>query len=324
MLRTHSKRWNSRNGRAWISDDGWRLVLTLLATMSMQAVGVGSSNASDGVIEISHTCAIARGCMPGDTPGYPVTLAAPGSYILTSSLIVPDTGTDGIEVNANSVSIDLNGFGVMGAACVGTNADCTPAAGLGRGIDLGPVQVDLTVRNGNIVGMGSFGIDGGIGSAVVNVEARWNAGTGIYVGQGSVVEGSQAYGNGGFGILTGLGSKVSGNAVRLNGLDGIRTSPGSIITGNTVGDNSASGISASSGSVVVGNTVFDNGGSGIHAIADSLVHRNVSRNNGGVGLSIHSAAYRENLVSGNTGGTVVGTGPIDLGSNVCNGVPTCP
>jgi hypothetical protein len=54
--------------------------------------------ASDGVLEINHSCATAAGgCFPGDTAGYPVQITQPGSYRLTSNLAVP-ASTNGIEV----------------------------------------------------------------------------------------------------------------------------------------------------------------------------------------------------------------------------------
>ena len=56
--------------------------------------------ASNGVVEINQTRALMGGVTASDTPGFPVTLDSPGSYVLTSSLVLPDASTDGIEVSA--------------------------------------------------------------------------------------------------------------------------------------------------------------------------------------------------------------------------------
>jgi hypothetical protein len=43
-----------------------------------------------------------------------VVLTLAGSYRLTSNLVVPDANTDAIDVNADEVTIDLNGFSIIG------------------------------------------------------------------------------------------------------------------------------------------------------------------------------------------------------------------
>ena len=73
----------------------------------------------DGVAEINQTAALAGGVTPADTPGFPVTLSQPGSYVLTSNLVV-STEVIGIDVTADNVSIDLNGFSLIGpTTCTG-------------------------------------------------------------------------------------------------------------------------------------------------------------------------------------------------------------
>lgn len=55
-------------------------LLTLIVTFATPAFAV------DGVLEINQTCAVQTGCFSGDTPGFPVTINATGSYRLTSNL----------------------------------------------------------------------------------------------------------------------------------------------------------------------------------------------------------------------------------------------
>ncbi len=57
------------------------------------------------------------GRFTGDAAGYPVTITAPGSYLLTSNLVVPDENTDAIAVSSSGISIDLSGFAIVRSGC---------------------------------------------------------------------------------------------------------------------------------------------------------------------------------------------------------------
>src|SRR5437016_7141953 len=70
--------------------------------------------AIDGVILIDQNKAMAGNVTPGDTPGFPVTITLPGSYRLAGNLTVPDANTSGIVIAADHVTIDLNGFAILG------------------------------------------------------------------------------------------------------------------------------------------------------------------------------------------------------------------
>jgi hypothetical protein len=70
--------------------------------------------AIDGEILIDQTKVNAGAITPGDAPGFPATLGRSGRYKLTGNLAVP-AGQDGIEVAADNVAIDLNGFTISGA-----------------------------------------------------------------------------------------------------------------------------------------------------------------------------------------------------------------
>src|SRR5438067_8861679 len=70
--------------------------------------------AVDGVVLINQNAALAGNVTPGDTPGFPVTISLPGSYKLSSNLVVPDANTTAIEIVADDVKLDLNGFSIIG------------------------------------------------------------------------------------------------------------------------------------------------------------------------------------------------------------------
>jgi hypothetical protein len=254
----------------------WRLmscVCTLAAISS-------SLYAVDGVVLIDQSHALAGNVTPGDTPGFPVTISQPGSYRLTGDLIVPDANTTAIKITADHVTIDMNGFSIIGpTVCTSSPATCPPIAqGIGIQADNGPT-VDgprgIRVFNGTVRGMGSTGIFiTGAGSIIERVTADSNGGGGFLIA-GSVFE-STATRNGTFGIfattvrecyatdnhsdgiqLDAIGGVAIGNIASFNGSNGI-SSPNGTVTGNTAVRNVSFGISATCPSSIVGNTVVSN------------------------------------------------------------------
>lgn len=79
----------------------------ILAACALPAVAV------DGIVLIDQNRAFAGSVTPGDTAGFPVSINQPGSYRLSGNLTVP-AGVNGIEVNADGVTLDLNGFSING------------------------------------------------------------------------------------------------------------------------------------------------------------------------------------------------------------------
>ena len=259
-----------------------RIRLAILCILSAVSSSLYASNT---VVLIDQAGAAAGNITPGDAPGFPVTLSQPGSYRLVSNLVV--TGdVSAIQITADNVTIDLNGYSIIGPnLCSNTvPATCKPA-GTGIGVQagdgntVGPTSVK--VFNGSIRGMGLHGIQlTGLAGLVERVSADGNAGSGLIV-NGSVVE-SSATGNGAdgiralivrdsisvgnrsHGIFLTSGGVASGNAISLNGFRGIFARNGSVI-GNTVTGNVNIGILASCPSSVVDNTSFANTGTSIVA-----------------------------------------------------------
>jgi hypothetical protein len=151
------------------------MVLILSITSFVQA--------DNGVFVINDVCD-GLGCFPGDTGGFPVTITASGSYQLTSNIISGSTTLNIIEVNANNVTIDLNGFSIIGPkTCTGAGStlSCNNSGMTAKGI-VGPnLNYNTTVKNGTVEGF-STGIDLGVnqstGDVVENVTVRQNS-TGI-------------------------------------------------------------------------------------------------------------------------------------------------
>jgi len=138
--------------------------------------------AADGRLEINAVCA-QLGCFAGDPPGYPVAITAPGSYLLTSDLVLP-ADTSGILLQANDVRIDLNGFAVRGPAVCAQGA-CAPVAAnpVGIGYTGSPAAQRASVSNGSVVGIGGNGIRLGRASRVEDVLVSNVTSRGIWISE---------------------------------------------------------------------------------------------------------------------------------------------
>jgi len=137
-------------------------------------------------VAVQSTFAQSRLVKPG--AGFPIKITKAGSYILNSTLIVGVTLADAIKVSHNNVSINLNGFSIIG-----------PATGTGIGVDA-VGMTNVTVSNGSVTGMGGAGISLGDNGTVQNVRIIANG----------------AGGSGGDGVDCGVGCLVSGSVISNN------------------------------------------------------------------------------------------------------------
>ena len=236
---------------------------------------------------INQARALVGGVTPGDTPGFPVTISQPGSYRLASNLLVP-AGTNGIEISASNVSLDLNGFTIASGAG-------------GSGVTLsGPdPNTEIAVINGvisfmreggvNLIGAGNcrvenlrvkgatdgFGISVDGNCLVINNEVT-NSKGGIFNRLlGSVLRSNTVENNGPDGGITcGDNCVISGNTSNDSGGKGITCGAHCVVNDNTTNKNSGIGISVGEASRVYGNTVNNNSDNGISAVAGSLVADN--------------------------------------------------
>ncbi|MDH3628020.1 MAG: hypothetical protein OES25_10230 [Acidobacteriota bacterium] len=215
----------------------------------------------------------------------PVVISFSGSYYLAED-IYGFHGAHGIEIQVDDVTLDLNGFSIIGNIEVGSL----------DGISAGTLN-NITVRNGRVrqfqrgvminAGNGSIvenvqaslnGLIGGGGQGIQisngvirNCAAIGNAGTGI-VAYGGVIENSAADGNGGDGLVVGDGV-IRGSVSDNNGGHGISGSLGALIVNNVSSGNTGSGISSHGVSSVIGNLTTDNTGAEISA-AGALILNN--------------------------------------------------
>jgi hypothetical protein len=194
--------------------------------------------AVDGVVLIDQNRALAGNVTPGDAPGFPVTLSVRGSYRLSSSLIVP-AETDGIVIAADGVSVDLNGFQIVGD---GGGAGVTEGLGATFG---------LSVRNGSVSGFSNGIFIAARASEIRDIRAFNNTSAGIRVASGILVTGNSLTRNG-IGIKAFRDSLITGNVASFNDV-GIDALQNSTISGNTTAGNIV-GIKVLCPSGLVGNT----------------------------------------------------------------------
>jgi len=201
-----------------------------------------AASADEGRIEINQVKALAGGVVRGDSAGFPVTIGEPGSYILTGPLTVPDENTTAIEITAEPVTLDLNGFEISGpTVCTytGSGITCTPT---GSGYGIYATGLRTTVRNGFVQGMGYNGVEVSASSRVMNVTATHNGASGIVTNDSSSVVGSESTYNGGIGIYGSTRCLIQGNVSTINGSTGIQMGGSSVVIENSVSLNASWGI----------------------------------------------------------------------------------
>jgi len=224
----------------------------------------------------------------------PYTITQPGSYYLTTNLTCTSctNGQNGITISTGNVSIDLNGFSMVGVP------------GSKVGIWTGFFYLtNCIVRNGTVTGWGYDGISiGDYGALVFDCSSSGNQSNGISLLQGGIVRDCTTAYNGAAGIsVGGGGSTVSGCTVYYNNGPGI-SAIYSTINNCTANFNHGAGISVANLSLVQGCTADNNQSDGIQVLSDCSVLNNMADGNGGTpGLQggIHATASG-NRIDGNT------------------------
>lgn len=161
----------------------------------------GHARAAEGALPLSTVCALAGTCLPGDAPGFPITIASSGSYRLAEDLVVATPDESAVSIQASSVAIDLAGFSIRGPTAA-LGATCATGVGSGIGVQSTATATGVSLRNGWVSGFGAHGIVlRGPASRIDRVNADHNCGDGITVGPASLVVRTQALDNGGRGIV---------------------------------------------------------------------------------------------------------------------------
>ena len=269
---------------------------------------------------------------PGDANNTFI-ISQPGSYYFTAN-ITGEAGKSGISIQADDVTLDLNGFALISGG--GASA---------RGVNVPTAKSNFCIRNGSVRGWSGGGVraDAATGLAEKLRLASNVGGIGLAMGNGSIIHDCESSGNGtGFyapdrtqvsncisTVNSGIGisgtdyvtvidctvSRNGGVGIQLGGFDtvtrctvsrndggGIAETGGSHIADCTVGNNSVNGIAVGTGSTVQNCTARSNVLSGIIAMNScSLIENKCSGN--GTGISITAPGGQggeQNRIDGNS------------------------
>src|SRR5437868_5860899 len=155
--------------------------------------------------------------------GYHFVINKPGSYYLSANLNV--TKPNGIQINADNVTLDLNGFEISrGSGPPGTAIDAIELPnhrafihnGSIKGLDVAvqamasPAGDDCEVRDLKVTGCGRAGIVVGKGAIIKSCHFDDNSGSAILSGTGSVITDCTVVNNSGLNniIVAGFGSTL--------------------------------------------------------------------------------------------------------------------
>lgn len=270
-----------------------------------------------------------------NTPGNVAVLfriTQPGSYYLTGN-VTGVANRSGIEIAASGVTIDLNGFELVGVP--GSHVGIYTSADVLR---------DLDIRNGSVRDWGNSGVDLGTrlstSSVITGLRTSGNGQTGLRVGRGSVITRCVSTYNGGSGILCEAGAVldgcVSGSntgagftagticvftncSAWLNGSHGIHAAESCVVRGCTVSNNSAIGVFLGARSTVAGCVISANAGDGIAIGNGSVVAECSSHSNGGSGFVGNSGStIRQCSAYSNTGDGIRVLSECLVAGNTCS------
>src|SRR5688572_10438880 len=210
-------------------------------------------------------------------PSLPFTINQSGSYYVTTNL-TGLSGQSGIIVQARNVTIDLNGFELVGVA------------GASSGIFAAPLLTNLVVRNGTVRNWPVHGV----GAASV-AQGRYeglrllhNASSGISAGAGSIITDCNFERNAtaasADSLQTGTGSSIRNCVVRTSGGDGIRVGYGSSVVDCVVEESGGNGVFTDEACTVRGCTITLSGIAGIDAGAGNTVEGCSSAYNNDAGI----------------------------------------
>lgn len=235
-----------------------------------------------------------------------------GQSIVVNTVLDGNVGpcAAGITLDADNITLDLNGFTLSG----------TPATGDGRGIGIS-ARSGVTVKNGTVTQFDAgVSIDGGSGNRVTGMKIVDNRGSfstdfgdgiAVFASRGNFITNNQVRNNGpydGIGLIASNGNLIDSNQVTDNNQSssstaGIRienvgrsASNDNTITNNLVTNSGIFGIEVFAGGSrnrIRFNQVFGNALDGITVFAggnDNVIEANNVRSNRVNGISLRGAA----------------------------------
>ncbi len=214
---------------------------------------------------------------PGDNDASPsfFKITQPGSYYLTGN-IAGVVGKYGIEIATSGVTLDLNGFELLGVPGTLDGVIVTSA-----------VPRNIAVINGSIRNWGGAGVTLANANTcrIDGVLASGNAGTGIAAGPYCVISNVTSRNNL-VGISAGDSSVITGCTANSNTSGGFGTGSGCTIANCTASFNSGAGFDVLSGCTIVNCTAANNTDFGFNTGSGATVTSCTAYNNTGIGIAV--------------------------------------
>jgi len=296
------------------------VVLTAHALAGPLTPPVGPvASTSKPIGEIEPRIAINSVNTPGDNDVTPSVfrITQPGSYYLTSNFTVP-SATRAIEITANNVTIDLNGFTITGQSG-STNAIAIAGATDNISILNGTIQSFtgtavnlLTVSNGRIENLlvqngTSDAIRTANSYSIRNTIARFNSGSCFVVGSNTSMDACSALNNSGDGFNIGSVGVVRNCLASANLNSGFIGAARGILSNCTANQNNQ-GFSVSSFSLVTNCNASFNTADGFVINSNSTVMNCNSTSNGtaAVGAGFNITGNNVRVESNNAVGNDIG------------------
>ncbi|MBM4155327.1 MAG: right-handed parallel beta-helix repeat-containing protein [Lentisphaerae bacterium] len=257
------------------------------AGIGLEVLGAGAMVEDNVVVGNGQNYSITQGHRLNLLIGeLPARIDWPCSARVTGALRCSRTATNGIDVYADNVTLDLGGHTLTG-----------PGASSGHGVYFDDLYTNIRVLNGTVAnwrGDSQCGLYLGGGKAdVEHIHAVSNT-IGITASSGSVVSRCIASHNGDLGIIAGMGSSITECSAQLNGAGGILAGEGNTVSGCAANANRGPGI-RSYGATLRGCAAYHNNADGIEAGPGSVVSQCMAQKNMSNGIVVLSGC----LVTGN-------------------------
>ena len=255
--------------------------------------------------EVEPRIAINATNTPGDANSV-FRITQPGSYYLTGN-ITGVSAKSGIEIATSRVTLDLNGFSVIG---VPNSLD-----GIVGGF------TSIIIRNGTVASWGQDGIylanSTNASFILEDLTVVGNASDGIFA-NGAIVRNCYVALNTLDG-MTGVSAAI-GCVARDNGQQGIQVTAGGTIAQCTAFENGTYGLYASNGVTITDSTAYNNTGTGIILFGDGLIKNCSASNNGDDGINGQAGTtILDCVASDNASDGIVVLNDSLVRGNTCNG-----
>jgi uncharacterized Zn-binding protein involved in type VI secretion len=209
----------------------------------------------------------------------PVSITNSGSYIMTGNLVATNS-TYGIVISTNDVTINLNGFSLVGT----TNSH--------NGIAVSGSRQHIYIKNGTIRDWGGYAV-----SALTAVNSRYedllvssngyqDSVSAFNAGANSIVERCTFLNNRFTGGYVSDGCKIENCISRNNDGYGFFSGKNGIIRNCTATDNLNSGFRTTDNSVIVDCNAVNNGNNGFYTLWNTTVSRCSSSSNALDGFNV--------------------------------------